>query len=123
MKNFEVSRLYHQDGVTWVSDYPSELKLSNKDNEIFGCVVRNSKFRVWFKAITDMRMVADDKLNGEEGEIEEHLGQTGYLCIRIQNEKEKISIFEKFYYHKGYSVRVEHGWPWPGSLLYDPDLC
>ena len=125
MKNFDVSRCYYwEDNKTvYLNDFPWELKFTDKDSGIFGPVVKNSKYRVWFKCISDVRMICTEKIIGEEGEIEERLGQSGYIAIRMKNEKEKIKICTDYYEHMDYKVVIRDSWPWGGCLDYDPDKC
>ena len=125
MKNFDVSRCYYwEDNKTvYLNDHPWELKFTDKDSAIFGPVVKNAKYRVWFKCISNVRMICTDKIIGEEGEIEEKLGQSGYIAIRMKNDKEKIKICTDYYEHMDYNVVIQDSWPWGGCLSYDPDKC
>ena len=126
MPNFEVSRLFCFDdnNNVYLNDYPWELMLSEKDSKIFGRLVKNN-YRLWFKCISDPRMLCVERFMGvhEEGEIDERMGQTGFLCIRLNNDAKKINICQDYYEHLEYKVIVKDGWPWPSTLSYDPDLC
>ena len=102
MKNFEVSRCYYWEETksVYLNDFPRELRLCDKDAVIFGSVARNSKFRMWFKCIADPKMICTERIwGGEEGELQEEMGQAGYLAIRIQNDWEKINICQNHYEH------------------------
>ena len=116
MRNFETSKLYTgQDGKIYLSDFPSELCLTPKDANTFGILIKN-RYRVWFKCISDPRMLAIDRnrfgiKTFEEGEIEEIMGQSGYICIQINNSEQQ-RIFTAYYLHMGYNVRIVEGFPW-----------
>ena len=93
MSNFDVdlSTCYYweESKTVFLNDYPWELKFCDRDSSVFGSVMKNCKFRTWFKCISDPRMVCTDKIiGGEEGEITEELAQSGFLAIRIQNDAE-----------------------------------
>ena len=127
MKNFEISKLYlaqGKDDQVYLSDFPSDLCLTPKDSRVFGILIK-SRYRIWFMCVSDPRMIAVEKnrhgvTDFEEGEIEEIMGQTGYLCIRLLHSEDE-RVFRSFYEHWGYHVRVVDGFPW--RLDYNPDVC